>query len=366
MTIWSGVRTLKMDKKYLSEMERHGKRLDNSRDRVDLKKTKFSYKCSDYSDVSSSLNLMENFKKVEDSGVKTYGKSSIGLHMILSISSDWMKETGDIHDPKNPRNKQAMIEARNFIHDKFGEKSILGMRMDFDESGGGNIDVFVIPLHEVKQRNTIKTVISPSKSLSQLKKKYGKKGDMEYEVLQDLWNNHCKKNIDKSIKRGIPKTETNIENVSHRVYNKVIDSVKDDLEGSKLKKFITNMNTVKEMITDETKNEINKQVKESNDKLKQQHVKEKRELTKRLETIEKTVVLQSKQLKETILENNRLEDKIDNLNTTILEQNKKFDMIKDGLRMVKDLPNNIRKLLGLETQYKGLTGQKNWSKGLDI
>lgn len=353
MTFYSSVRVKKMDQKYLIQMERHGKRLDSSKDRVNKSKTKTNYKYSDYSDVKNALNLNDNFNNLLDSGVKTYGKSSIGLHMILSVSSDWIKEKGNIHDSKNERNKQLMREAINFAHERFGKNSILGSRMDFDENGGGNIDLFVVPLHQVKQRNTLKTVISPSKSLAFLKKNFGKKGQKEYEVLQDLWAENCQK-LDKRIKRGISKSETGAEHVEHRIYNNVAKKIekefKNKLEGSSLKKTVNSLYYCKELITDETNKEIKKQVNNERKNITEKYEKKVSSLKSEIEVKQKTINSQQKQLTNTILENTKLNNDYEKINDKLKEKDKILDVIRDYLKNVKDVPKHILTAFQLSTR----------------
>ena len=242
MTIFSGVRCEKIkDLHHLQMIENHGKRLDSSRERINEKLTKSNYKYSEYSDKKDALNLTENFNKMKENGIKTYGKSCIGLHCILSISKELIQDFGDIHDSTNEMNKKIMKNAILWGKKEFGEGSILGARMDFDEDGGGNVDLILTPIHEVKQRKTVKKVISVSKSLAQIKKRY-KKGKKEYECLQDSWHEFAVKNIDKSIQRGISKEITKLEHNHHSFYkkklNEIESEIKEELDKSKLKKVV--------------------------------------------------------------------------------------------------------------------------------
>lgn len=55
-------------------------------------------------------------------------------------------------------------QARKWAEEKFGPGSVIASRMDLDEKGGGVVDVFVVPIHEVRQRGKTKNQISVNKA----------------------------------------------------------------------------------------------------------------------------------------------------------------------------------------------------------
>jgi len=349
MTIYSGVRVENINTtKDLYRIERHAKRLDSSIDRVDKSKTKSNYLYSDYSDRKGSLNITDNFKELLDSGVKTYGKSRVGLHLIVSISKEFIAESGDIHDPKNPKNIKAMSGAIAWAHKEFGENSILHARMDFDEEGGGNIDLVLTPIHEITQRNTRKRVISPSKSLAKIKKGYPK-GKKEFVCLQDSWADFCKKNIDERIERGIPKEITKLEHVHHKllndISNEIRENMKDDLNNSKLKKIITQIDVCKEMITKDREKEEKKRFNSYKKKLLKHHTNIVNDFKDDIKTKQNTINLQQKQLTNTILENTKLKDEVVKLNEKVKDKDNTLELLKEYIRTIKNIPNNIKKIL---------------------
>jgi len=370
MTIYSGVRVENINTvKDLYIIERHAKRLDSSKDRVDKSKTKSNYLYSDYSDRKGSLNITDNFKELLDSGVKTYGKSRVGLHLIVSISKEWIEETGDIHNPRNPRNIKAMSGAIAWAHEKFGENSILHARMDFDEEGGGNIDLVLTPIHEITQRNTRKRVISPSKSLAKIKKEYPK-GKKEFVCLQDSWNEFCKKNIDEKIERGIPKEITKIEHVHHKLLNDITkeirENMKDDLNNSKLKKIITQIDVCKELITKDKEKEEKKRFNSYKKKFLNHHNKVVNDFKDEIDIKQKTINSQQKQMTNTILENTKLKDDYEKINQKLQEKDKILNQVKEYIRNLSNVPKLVLKLLEIDgnqraersagRQFKGQNG----------
>lgn len=361
MTVFSGVRCEKIkDLHHLQIIENHGKRLDSSRERINKKLTQSNYKYSEYSDKKDALNLTQNFGKIIEKGVKTYGKSCIGLHCILSISSELISKYGDIHDSNNEMNKKIMKSAINWAKTEFGEGSILGARMDFDEDGGGNIDLILTPIHEVKQRKTTKKVISVSKSLSAIRKRY-KKGTKEYESLQNSWHEFAVKNIDKSIQRGISKEITKLEHNHHSFYkkklNEIESEIKEELDKSKLKKVVKYIDICKEMITDEKSKEIDKKVTEKTTEITEKYDKKVSSLQNRLDI---SLSNNNKLFKE----NQKLSSDFQKLEKENNENKKIIVKIKDFLKnRYKNIFSELSKILpnfgdSFDTQKGAENGRK--------
>jgi hypothetical protein len=86
--------------------------------------------------------------------------------------------------------------------------------MDFDEKGGGVIDVFVAPVR-IDGRSK-KPRISRYKALKEIQKRRGRR--MSYQALQDDWAEWCQLHLDPQIQRGTPKVETRAENLSVEEY----------------------------------------------------------------------------------------------------------------------------------------------------
>jgi len=78
-----------------------------------------------------------------------------------------------------------------------------------DETGGGNVDVFVAPIR-IDGRSKTPTV-SHSKPLTELRLRRAPR--MAYVALQDDWADHCRRHLDPEIRRGVPKAETRIQHL---------------------------------------------------------------------------------------------------------------------------------------------------------
>ena len=127
----------------LTNVERHGRRQDeSSKRRADFSKSGNNLA---WSSVDDPLAVVDAFKaRKKETGAKEYGGACIALHTVCIISPSWIAETGDIHDPKNPRNIQMFQEARAWADATYGEGSCISARMDLDEKGGGVVDLVIV------------------------------------------------------------------------------------------------------------------------------------------------------------------------------------------------------------------------------
>ena len=81
---------------------------------------------------------------VKSNGAAVRKNADMGVYLIVGISTEWIKEAGDLHDVKNPRIKAL------FKHGTAWCESVLGrpfaIRFDVDEDGGGALDIFCAPI----------------------------------------------------------------------------------------------------------------------------------------------------------------------------------------------------------------------------
>jgi len=135
------------------------------------------------------------------------------------ISPEWLEETGDPHDPDNPRVKALFENAREWAESWAGQGSVWGLRYDRDEAGSGVIDVFISPVHEQKQRKSDKTkkVISVNKSIQALFEMERVLDPMVKRprgVLQSSWARRwCQDYLDPRIERGDYKEKTKRDHI---------------------------------------------------------------------------------------------------------------------------------------------------------
>ena len=113
---------------------------------------------------------------------------------------------------KNPRNLQLMKAAAEWVETWAGDNSLINVRLDLDEVGGGVVDLIVAPTRESRG----KPVISTSKALKELMEKHGDK--REYSSLQTDWAAYAKEHLDQRIQRGKPVAETEREHVNADIF----------------------------------------------------------------------------------------------------------------------------------------------------
>lgn len=199
--------------------EKHAKRQDNSK-HINKTLTHLNPALG-YPGVSDPLAIVEAFKaRKKDAGASERKGASLAIHMLLCVSPEWIAETGDVHDPANPRNVALFDSAKQFMEDKFGAGSVIHVRLDVDEAGAGVVDVIAVPVTEYTQRGKLKKQVSANAGLEAA---FGKGGD--FRRLQSDWSAHCKATLDSKIERGRPKEETGREHVHHTVFRSEAEAV---------------------------------------------------------------------------------------------------------------------------------------------
>lgn len=192
----------------LQSIEAHGRREDEaSKGRVDADRTEnnLAWSCVE----GNPLGVVAAFRKRKvDTGAGEYAGAPVGIHVMCIVSPDWISGAGDMHDPRNPRNKALFEAAKEWGDRTFGAGSVVAARMDMDERGGGVVDLVVVPVATFKQRGKEKTQISVNKAYE---KAFG--GGRVYSRMQDSWASHAQRHLDATLKRGKTKEETQREHV---------------------------------------------------------------------------------------------------------------------------------------------------------
>jgi len=191
----------------LTNVERHGRRQDeSSQRRADLGKTGNNLA---WSSTGDPLAVVDAFRaRKAETGAKEYGGACIALHTVCIISPEWIAETGDIHDPRNPRNIEMFQQARAWADATYGDGSCISARMDLDEKGGGVVDLVIVPVRDMTMRGKTKKIISVNKAMDEA---FGK--TKSYSAMQDSWSAWCQGKLDHEIQRGVSKEKTQREHV---------------------------------------------------------------------------------------------------------------------------------------------------------
>lgn len=215
--------------KHLSIIQAHGERKDETcRRRCDPLRSPLNVAISKYA-PDAPLDLKTAYKALKmETGATEYKGGAIGLHMLLVISPDAIE--GNRHDPNNKTNQKMIKAAQEWGEKEFGKNSVLALRMDMDEKGAGVVDLFIVPVREVKQRNKIKNMITPNKALDEIAKRHKKR--KSYEALQDSWHQYAMENIDKRLQRGLSKTKTQKEHVHSDIIAPALEQAKNIKENA--------------------------------------------------------------------------------------------------------------------------------------
>lgn len=213
------------DRQHLQAMTRHSLRQDDAslrRQRPGAtlgKALHFSTMLKDGA-KSSDFNAMRDVAAAYDghrvrNDIAETSQGGMGFHAMVSISPEWFTvEGGHLHDTGNPRNQQMFVRAVAWLQSWCGLGSVYAARLDLDETGGGTVDAFVMPVRV--DRRTGKRTISTSKPLHEMRSKHGER--MSYVALQTDWADYARQHLDPAIMRGTPRAETLIDHLGVEEY----------------------------------------------------------------------------------------------------------------------------------------------------
>lgn len=204
---------------YLGHQSRHARREDETskpRIRRDASPgTALSWSCDD----GPTLDYAASFRAFKKSkGASERKGAQMGLHMLVGVSPEWVKEIGDIHDPKNPRNKALLDMARAWA-DTWSNGGCYAARLDLDETGGAVVDLFIAPTAEQKHKSgKAKLTVSVNKALETISLARTGKKSKHYGALNTDWAEYARAHLDQRLERGRSKDETGVEHVGPDQY----------------------------------------------------------------------------------------------------------------------------------------------------
>lgn len=174
----------------LRKAERHGKRED------DTSKARVVYDAAPV--TTTGLDLVALYHAHVD-GVFVPKAHNIVHHVSVQFPADLV----DGEDPDN-----MLKHARGFVETVFGRGSIFADRIDRDEKGRRNVDLFVAPKYTKKTKHSEKLAISMTRDLKRLADKYGRKRNKwdTGRALQDALHDYLKNEMGlEGVQRGSPK-----------------------------------------------------------------------------------------------------------------------------------------------------------------
>jgi hypothetical protein len=147
-------------------------------------------------------------------GIGDTKNGGLGLHLMVIVTSSFITDQGQLHDPNNPANQALFAESMAFARSVFGENSLYAARMDLDETGGGVVDLFLTPAAIDGRSKTLK--IATSKFFTALRLKHRER--MSYAALQTEWANWCNAHLSPAFERGKRKAVTRAEHLGVEEY----------------------------------------------------------------------------------------------------------------------------------------------------
>jgi hypothetical protein len=181
--------------------------------------------------VCGALDYVEAFKAHKrETGAGERKGAALAIEFKAVVSPDWLAETGDPRDPKNPRVQQLVTEAKEWAESWGGGGSVWAVRYDTDEKGAGVVDLFMSPVRQQRHKNgTAKAVISCRKAKEELlttERALDASIKTSGAAMQSSWSRWCQQRLDARLERGQPKEESGREHVHADIYAKTAEEAR--------------------------------------------------------------------------------------------------------------------------------------------
>lgn len=158
-------------------------------------------------------------------GVKSERKgAALAQHLLVGVSPEWLAETGDPKDLKNPRVLKLIEQAKEWAESWMGEGAVWAVRYDTDEKGAGVVDILASPVRENRAgRGQPKPQISVNKALKELQDSVPGAAN-SYEAMQTHWAAWAQTKLDPALERGVPKEITQIEHLNPEAFKELAEA----------------------------------------------------------------------------------------------------------------------------------------------
>ena len=132
------------------------------------------------------------------------------MHMIVGVSPEYINAGGD---PRNPRTNERLGNllnaARAWADAELG--GCYAARIDLDETGTGNVDLFVAPIRA--NARSKKNFVSCNMAKEQLARRWKMPTKMSYAAMQDSWAQFATKRLGHEFARGTPAEESGRDHI---------------------------------------------------------------------------------------------------------------------------------------------------------
>lgn len=212
------------------------------------------------------LSSFKSFKKAN--GVGERKGAQLGIHLLVGVSPEWIQETGNLHDPENPRNKQLLKAAVDWANN--WSQGVYAARLDLDETGGAVVDLFVAPVRDQLHKNgSSKSVVSVNKALEELSQAVFGKRSKHYAALNSSWAEYAAQHLDLRIERGVSKDKSGKEHIPPDEYRELMQEANNALEAAKNKEAQADqrLKQIDAEVAQRVKNEVVDQVELLSDKI---------------------------------------------------------------------------------------------------
>lgn len=150
----------------------------------------------------------------------------LALQALCVVSPAWIGEVGDLHDPKNSRNRALAREAKAWAESWAGPGSVIAARLDLDERGGGVVDLTIVPIRIQRSRGGREILrISTNGALANLAESVGEQ--KSYVAAQTSWSAWAQRTLDPALQRGVPRSETKARHLAPEAYGRVQDELRE-------------------------------------------------------------------------------------------------------------------------------------------
>ena len=124
---------------------------------------------------------------------------------------------------------QLLKAATQWATNEFGggKQCVFASRLDLDESGAGNVDLFIAPLRENKASGNV--FVSIRKAKEEMAKRWDTPVKKSYSAMQDSWHAFACKTLGDDFQRGVPVVESTRNHATVQTMRRIGEDVAPEL-----------------------------------------------------------------------------------------------------------------------------------------
>lgn len=168
-------------------------------------------------------------KHLAECGAKVRSNAQIASNLIVGVSPSWLDSPDDPDDEeyrrdvrRNRRPQRLLRAAVKWAEKEFGggSRCVFSARLDLDEHGTGNVDLFIAPTRLNKRSKN--RFVSVRTAFGEFATRHGQPSAKSYAPMQDSWAKFASEELGTEFRRGAPKELSGREHLTPEAMRDIV------------------------------------------------------------------------------------------------------------------------------------------------